>query len=148
MDSSDHDVDSCSDESEVFIRPQRKRQIQREVDSSDHDIDNCSDESEVLVSPQRKRKIYFGSKSADSGKQQKWSPKKVKKQRGTKKTVKHRKWSCEEVQAVETHLMKFFYSAALPGKVLCEEVKRKEPALSGRPWNQIKFYVKNHKKSH
>lgn len=54
-------------------------------------------------------------------------------------------WSEEEKKAVHQFLGKFFVSAKLPGKALCLEAKSKAAVLSHRPWQQIKFYIKNHK---
>ncbi|WAR31628.1 hypothetical protein MAR_034170, partial [Mya arenaria] len=62
-----------------------------------------------------------------------------------KKSTKRTMWSEEEKKAVHQFLGKFFVSAKLPGKALCLEAKSKAAVLSHRPWQQIKFYIKNHK---
>ena len=54
-------------------------------------------------------------------------------------------WTEEEKRAVEHSLGGYLVSAKLPGKAACMEAKRNAPVLSQRPWQQIKFYIKNHK---
>ncbi|TDH15908.1 hypothetical protein EPR50_G00014460 [Perca flavescens] len=55
-----------------------------------------------------------------------------------------RKWSTEEVQAVESNLMDNINSGRVPGKAQCEAcIKASSEALMGRSWQAVKFYVKN-----
>jgi hypothetical protein len=57
--------------------------------------------------------------------------------------VPRKKWSDAEKQAVERQLGKFLRIKKLPGKSDCENARRNEPSLQGRPWTQLKFYIKN-----
>ncbi|XP_026089426.1 uncharacterized protein LOC113063327 isoform X1 [Carassius auratus] len=62
---------------------------------------------------------------------------------GTKVSVK-KKWSEEEVGAVEKHLMHFIRSCRVPGKTDCVSCLLAEPeALKNRDWSAIKFYINN-----
>ncbi|KAL4223220.1 M-phase phosphoprotein 8 [Mactra antiquata] len=61
------------------------------------------------------------------------------------KTSTRKPWSEEESAAVERQLGTFFYKNKLPGKHAIVEAQRKEPVINGRPWSQIKFYIKNKK---
>ena len=55
-----------------------------------------------------------------------------------------RKWSTEEVQAVESNLMDNINSGRVPGKAQCEaSIKGSSEVLRGRSWQAVKFYVKN-----
>ncbi|XP_039650480.1 uncharacterized protein LOC120555658 [Perca fluviatilis] len=55
-----------------------------------------------------------------------------------------RKWSTEEVQAVESNLMDNINSGRVPGKAQCEAcIKASSDAFMGRSWQAVKFYVKN-----
>lgn len=63
------------------------------------------------------------------------------------KTSTRKPWSEEESAAVERQLGTFFYQNKLPGKHAIVEAQRKEPVIMGRPWSQIKFYIKNKKVS-
>jgi len=55
-----------------------------------------------------------------------------------------RKWSKEEIQAVEKTLMDYIHSGKVPGKAQCMEcIERSQAALQGRRWEAVKFYVKN-----
>ncbi|KAL1261181.1 hypothetical protein QQF64_009008 [Cirrhinus molitorella] len=55
-----------------------------------------------------------------------------------------RKWSAEEIQAVEKTLMDFIRSGKVPGKAQCIECIENSPAaLQERSWEGVKFYVKN-----
>ncbi|XP_065151644.2 uncharacterized protein [Paramisgurnus dabryanus] len=55
-----------------------------------------------------------------------------------------RKWSTEEIQAVEETLMDYIRSGKVPGKAQCMEcIERSPAALQGRSWEGVKFYVKN-----
>ena len=56
-------------------------------------------------------------------------------------------WNSDEKAAINKTLSKFFSLNRLPGKAEIEEVKRSEPALQKRPWQQIKFFIKNSKDS-
>lgn len=61
---------------------------------------------------------------------------------GAKKTK--RKWSTEEVKAVEKSLMDFIRMGKTPGKQDCERCIVASPAaLAERDWKGIKFYVYN-----
>ncbi|KAL4233500.1 hypothetical protein ACF0H5_008181 [Mactra antiquata] len=63
------------------------------------------------------------------------------------KTSTRKPWSEEESAAVERQLGTFIYQNKLPGKHALVEAQRKEPVINGRPWSQIKFYIKNKKVS-
>ncbi|XP_055085216.1 uncharacterized protein LOC129457141 [Periophthalmus magnuspinnatus] len=55
-----------------------------------------------------------------------------------------RKWTAEEVEAVEKTLLNSILTGRVPGKALCLECIEASPeALSGRSWKAIKFYIKN-----
>ncbi|XP_046722711.1 uncharacterized protein LOC124397231 [Silurus meridionalis] len=55
-----------------------------------------------------------------------------------------RKWSAEEIQALEKTLMDYISSGKVPGKGQCMECIEKSPAaLQGSGWEAVKFYVKN-----
>ncbi|XP_048035660.1 uncharacterized protein LOC125261114 isoform X2 [Megalobrama amblycephala] len=55
-----------------------------------------------------------------------------------------RKWSTEEIEAVEKTLMDCIRSGKVPGKAQCMECIESSPAaLQGRSWEGVKFYVKN-----
>ncbi|XP_023821816.1 uncharacterized protein LOC110013576 isoform X1 [Oryzias latipes] len=55
-----------------------------------------------------------------------------------------RKWSDEEVEAVEKTLMEFITMRKVPGKKQCQFCIQTSPtALSNRTWEGIKYYVKN-----
>ena len=56
-------------------------------------------------------------------------------------------WSSDEKAAIIKTLSKFLSLNKLPGKAEIEEVKRSEPALQKRLWQQIKFFIKNLKDS-
>ena len=58
-----------------------------------------------------------------------------------------RPWSHIEQNAVRQHLGNYFVMKKLPGKLEIETAKCKAgAALSQRPWKQIKYFIKNHKK--
>nr|XP_023651943.1 uncharacterized protein LOC111835652 [Paramormyrops kingsleyae] len=58
--------------------------------------------------------------------------------------TKRKKWTQDEVKAVEDKLMDYITSGRVPGKRQCEECIRSAPeALRDRTWEAIKFYVKN-----
>ncbi|GFR87870.1 hypothetical protein ElyMa_006087600 [Elysia marginata] len=61
--------------------------------------------------------------------------------------VPKRSWSEEERAAINRTLLKFFTLNRLPGKNEILDVQRKEPILQQRPWQQIKFFIKNMKNS-
>jgi hypothetical protein len=65
----------------------------------------------------------------------------------TRKNARERRtWGQEEVSAVEKQLSKFMVLKRLPGKHEIEEAMRKSGgALSRRTWQQVKYYIKNHK---
>ena len=55
-----------------------------------------------------------------------------------------RKWSTEEVKAIEKSLMDFIRMGKTPGKQDCERCIVAAPeALAERDWKGIKFYVYN-----
>ncbi|XP_024121097.1 uncharacterized protein LOC112142076 isoform X2 [Oryzias melastigma] len=55
-----------------------------------------------------------------------------------------RKWSEEEVEAVEKTLMEFITMRKVPGKTPCQLCIQTSPAaLENRTWEGIKYYVKN-----
>ena len=56
-------------------------------------------------------------------------------------------WNSDEKAASIKTLSKFFSLNRLPGKAETEKVKRSEPALQKRPWQQIMFFIKNSKDS-
>ncbi|XP_078026445.1 uncharacterized protein LOC144464173 [Epinephelus lanceolatus] len=57
---------------------------------------------------------------------------------------RRRKWSEEEVQAVEKTLNSFIRSRRVPGKADCMRCIEESPqALQDRSWTAVKFYVKN-----
>lgn len=56
-------------------------------------------------------------------------------------------WGKEEKAAIDRTLAKYFTIAKLPGKHEIQDAQKKEPILQRRPWQQIKFYLKNIKKS-
>ncbi|XP_049459960.1 uncharacterized protein LOC125905786 isoform X2 [Epinephelus fuscoguttatus] len=57
---------------------------------------------------------------------------------------RRRKWSEEEVQAVEKTLNSFIRSRRVPGKADCVRCIEESPqALQDRSWTAVKFYVKN-----
>ena len=56
-------------------------------------------------------------------------------------------WNSDEKAAIIKTLSKFLSLNGLHGKAEIEEVKRSEPALQKRPWQQIKFFIKNSKDS-
>lgn len=57
---------------------------------------------------------------------------------------KKRKWSMEEVNAVEESLMGFIQMGKTPGKPDCESCIAASPqALAERDWRAVKFYVHN-----
>ncbi|XP_026234162.1 uncharacterized protein LOC113174397 isoform X2 [Anabas testudineus] len=57
---------------------------------------------------------------------------------------KRRKWTEDEVQAVEMTLMNYISSGKVPGKAECLKCIETSPvALKGRTWEGVKFYVKN-----
>ncbi|XP_076850568.1 uncharacterized protein LOC143500340 isoform X1 [Brachyhypopomus gauderio] len=59
-------------------------------------------------------------------------------------TQSKKKWSDNEVQAVEKHLMRFINSCQVPGKKDCVSCLLSEPdALKHRDWTALKYYVKN-----
>ena len=53
-------------------------------------------------------------------------------------------WNSDEKAAIIKTLSKFLSLNGLHGKAEIEEVKRSEPALQKRPWQQIKFFINNH----
>ncbi|KAM9431708.1 uncharacterized protein Hap1MRO34_003122 [Clarias gariepinus] len=58
--------------------------------------------------------------------------------------TKRRKWTKEEIQAVEKTLMDYISSGKVPRKAQCLECIKTSPiALKGRSWEGVKFYVKN-----
>ncbi|XP_073669479.1 uncharacterized protein [Paramisgurnus dabryanus] len=70
----------------------------------------------------------------------------LRKPHAAKKSSKNarRKWSTEEIQAVEETLMNCIRSGKVPGKAQCMEcIERSPSALQGRSWKGVKFYVKN-----
>ena len=56
-------------------------------------------------------------------------------------------WNPDEKAAIKRRFSTFFSLNRLPGKAEIEEVKRDEPVLQKRPWDQIKFFIKNVKVS-
>ena len=54
-------------------------------------------------------------------------------------------WNSDEKAAIIKTLSKFLSLNGLHGKAEIEEVKRSEPALQKRPWQQIKFFYKKFK---
>ncbi|XP_026223685.1 uncharacterized protein LOC113171757 isoform X1 [Anabas testudineus] len=57
---------------------------------------------------------------------------------------KRRKWTEDEIQAVEMTLMDYISSGKVPGKAECLKCIETSPvALKGRTWEGVKFYVKN-----
>jgi len=55
-----------------------------------------------------------------------------------------RKWTEEEVKAVENKLLDCITSGRVPGKRQCEDCIRSAPVLlKQRTWEAVKFYVKN-----
>ncbi|CAL9707456.1 unnamed protein product [Knipowitschia caucasica] len=61
-----------------------------------------------------------------------------------KVVVKKRKWTEEEIQAVEKTLMDCIRTLKVPGKAQCLEcINASQTALKGRTWEGVKFYVKN-----
>ena len=56
-------------------------------------------------------------------------------------------WSAEEKAAIDVTLAKFFMQEKLPGKCEILDAQRKKPILLLRPWQQIKFFIRNKKSS-
>lgn len=55
-----------------------------------------------------------------------------------------RRWSLEEIKAVEKTMMEFIMSGKVPGKAQCMNCIESSPAaLQNRSWEGVKFYVKN-----
>jgi len=55
-----------------------------------------------------------------------------------------RKWTEDEVKAVENKLLHFITSGRVPGKRECEDCIRSAPVLlQNRTWEAVKFYIKN-----
>ncbi|KAG7459161.1 hypothetical protein JOB18_031843 [Solea senegalensis] len=55
-----------------------------------------------------------------------------------------RRWTPEEIAAVEKHLMKFIVRQDVPGKADCERCIASEPqALQKRDWKAVKYFIKN-----
>lgn len=57
---------------------------------------------------------------------------------------KRRKWTGDEVKAVERHMFDFITSHKVPGKTSCDACLHAEPvALKDRDWLSIKNYIHN-----
>ncbi|XP_053390631.1 midasin-like isoform X4 [Mercenaria mercenaria] len=69
----------------------------------------------------------------------------VKVGRTSKKSANRKPWSGAEKEAVRRQLGKYFALDKLPGKHEIETAIRKEPVLCNRPWDHIKFFIKNTK---
>ncbi|XP_058639539.1 uncharacterized protein LOC131544877 isoform X2 [Onychostoma macrolepis] len=117
-------------------------------DEMDASSNSSSDEAELQTSSCRSQEYedhVNAGNLQDEGPQDeglKVSSKKKAKQ-GTKVSVK-RKWSEEEVGAVEKHMMHFIRSCRVPGKMDCVSCLLAEPqALKNREWSAIKFYINN-----
>nr|XP_043873421.1 uncharacterized protein LOC122762290 isoform X6 [Solea senegalensis] len=55
-----------------------------------------------------------------------------------------RRWTPEEIAAVEKHLKKFIVRQDVPGKADCERCIASEPqALQKRDWKAVKYFIKN-----
>ena len=65
----------------------------------------------------------------------------------SKKQMVKKSWSAEEKAAIDVTLAKFFVQEKLPGKSEILDAQRKKPILLLRPWQQIKFFIKNKKNS-
>ncbi|XP_047658877.1 uncharacterized protein LOC113659136 [Tachysurus fulvidraco] len=116
---------------EIQIDPQ-----ERLMDSEGSDSE---DEKENDASPPPSNSADKSNKStAEVGHHQSHQPAK-----GSSQNPR-RKWSTEEIQAVEKTLMDYISSGKVPGKAQCMECIEKSPAaLQGRGWDAVKFYVKN-----
>lgn len=61
---------------------------------------------------------------------------------GKKAVVK--RWTPEEISAVEKHLKRFLVRQDVPGKADCERCISAEPqALQQRDWKAVKYFIKN-----
>ena len=112
--------DQTSDEEDTDPRPTETCAHKNEIHINDEDIRRASTSNSQ---PMRKKVLH--------------------KRKPTGKTP----WSLDEKAAIMRTLSKFLTLTKLPGKAEIEEVKRNEPVLQKRPWQQIKFFIKNSKDS-
>jgi hypothetical protein len=54
-----------------------------------------------------------------------------------------RPWTNEEKSAVMKHLKRYILMSKIPGKSTIEECIRKETALKGRTWRNVKDFCRN-----
>ena len=133
----------------------KKRVLQRHLDAEDKDAEQPPRQKKKCV---RQAQRWSGTEDEDverPPRQKKKRVRQVQRWSGTededverpvcqkRKTCIHKRWSDPEKQAVERQLGKFLRERKLPGKADCESAKKKEPCLRNRPWEQLKYFIKN-----
>ncbi|XP_067297785.1 uncharacterized protein lcorl isoform X4 [Pseudorasbora parva] len=118
---------------EIQVDPQEKAVM-------DSDVSDSENENEITGN--------YASPSNSADKSMKSTPEvgQHKNQQAAKGSSQNprRKWSTEEIQAVEKTLMDYINSGMVPGKAQCMEcIERSPAALQWRSWEGVKFYVKN-----
>ncbi|XP_056310731.1 uncharacterized protein LOC130222127 [Danio aesculapii] len=135
---------------EIEIDPQEK--IQMDSDESDSDTEITEKAASPSNSADKSKKSTAGvgqkktTQPAKGKKVKKRQPMDLEQPDTTKRSSRNprKKWSTEEIQAVEKTLLTCIKSGRVPGKTQCEECIKSSPAaLQGRSWEAVKFYVKN-----
>ncbi|XP_039544399.1 uncharacterized protein LOC120490938 isoform X1 [Pimephales promelas] len=136
--------DESESEDEESEMPQPEKRRQSSSASTEESLVGSQSSRESEMPPPKKRRqspststedLSFGCKSA----KEKELPSKSGVSKGQK-----RKWTEDEVKAVENKLLHFITSGRVPGKRECEDCIRSAPVLlQNRTWEAVKFYIKN-----
>ncbi|XP_009300147.1 uncharacterized protein isoform X1 [Danio rerio] len=137
---------------EIQIDPQEKLLLDSDGSESENEIESTGNGASPSNSAEKSKK------SAEVGQHQEPSKggKNPKKLQPTSKDLpephrtkrssqnERRRWSVEEIKAVEKTMMEFIMSGKVPGKAQCMNCIESSPAaLQSRSWEGVKFYVKN-----
>ncbi|KAL1276722.1 hypothetical protein QQF64_036345 [Cirrhinus molitorella] len=138
QDEMDVSSNSSSDEAEPQTSSCRSQELEDHVNVGILQDEGPQDERPQDDGPQGSQKEHVGRPKPPSTVDLDLDLK-----QGKKDSVK-RKWSEEEVVAVEKHLMHFIHGCRVPGEKDCVSCLLAEPqALKNRDWSAIKFYVNN-----
>ncbi|XP_056331763.1 uncharacterized protein LOC130243570 [Danio aesculapii] len=143
QDEMDVSSNSSSDEAELQTSSCRSQENEDHMNAGNLQDEGPQDEGLEVSS---KKKAKMGSQKAHVGRPK--SPSivdlDVAHLKPGPKVIVKRKWSEEEVNAVEKHMLHFIHSCRVPGKADCVSCLLAEPhALRNRDWSAVKFYVNN-----
>ncbi|XP_076837036.1 uncharacterized protein LOC143482555 [Brachyhypopomus gauderio] len=130
---------------EISIDPEEKMTVDSDASDTDEDVRAVKDaESESSPSLSDHQEMMRTSKPTTEAAQVCIQPKtSLHPAKGSSKTQK-RKWTDEEIKAVEKTLLEFISMGKVPGKSQCLHCIETSPtALKSRSWEAIKYYVKN-----